>query len=268
MFNTLETIFSNMIEGIISFVPDMVNAVIILLVGWIIASIARWIIGKLLTIIRFDQIVERTGLFGGATSDKRSPTRIAAVFTFWVIFLNFLLTAFDTLGLSQAVEPLRAFIAFLPQLVVGFILLIGGALLARWLADAIEAAVDNMGIEFGKAIANVVWLVLLAIVVIIVLQQMGIKAQLLTDIFTYVIVILLAGLALAFGLGGRDVVRNVLAGFYAREMFQPGDTIVIDEAEGTLDGIGSLNSEIIVGNHRIVVPNTYLTENKVIIRRE
>jgi small-conductance mechanosensitive channel len=125
-----------------------------------------------------------------------------------------------------------------------------------------------MGIEFSKAIANIVWFVLLAIVVIVVVQQMGIEAQLLTDIFTYVIVILLAGLALAFGLGGRDVVRNVLAGFYAREMYKPGDHIIIDETEGVLQGIGSLNSEVMVGDNQIVIiPNTHLTENKITVRR-
>ena len=100
----------------------------------------------------------------------------------------------------------------------------------------VEAAVNNMGIEFGKAIANGVRIILLGIVVIVVLQQMGIESQILTDIFVYVVAILLAGLALAFGLGGRGVVRNVLAGFYAREMYALGDTIAIDEAEGTLEG--------------------------------
>ena len=125
-----------------------------------------------------------------------------------------------------------------------------------------------MGIEFGKAIANGVRIILLGIVVIVVLQQMGIESQLLTDIFLYVIVILLAGLALAFGLGGRDVVRNVLAGFYAREMFALGDTISFEGADGTLEAISTINAEIDRGGERILVPNTYLTENRVTVRRD
>lgn len=265
MFDTLETIFRNMLNGVIAFVPSLFSALVVLLIGWIIARVVRYIIERVGKLFRFDSIVERTGLASNL-SEKRTPTQIAGIFIFWLIFLNFLLTAFDILGLSQAVEPLRALIAFLPQLIVGFILLIIGALLARFIADAVEVGVSNMGIEFGKAIAGAVRIILLGIVVIIVVQQMGIEAQLLSDVFTYVVVVLLAGMALAFGLGGRSVVRNVLAGFYARELYVLGDTVLVEGEEGTLEGIGTLNSEITLNDERLVVPNTHLTEKVVRVR--
>jgi small-conductance mechanosensitive channel len=267
MLEALQNIFTDMVNGILSYVPNLLIALVILVVGWIIGRIVRYILERVLKLIHFDDIVARTELFNSMTG-KRTPTSIFGMLVFWIIFLNFLLTAFDQLGLSQAVEPLRALIAFLPTLIVGFILLIIGALLAKAIADAVESAVNNMGIEFGKAIANGVRIILLGIVVIVVLQQMGIESQLLTDIFLYVIVILLAGLALAFGLGGRDVVRNVLAGFYAREMFALGDTISFEGADGTLEAIGTINAEIDRGGERILVPNTYLTENRVTVRRD
>lgn len=265
MLETLQNIFTEMVNGIISYLPNLLIAVVILVVGWIIGRILRYIIERILKLIRFDDIVARAELFNSMTS-KRTPTEIFGMLIFWIIFLNFLLTAFDELGLSQAVEPLRALIAFLPTLIVGFILLIIGALLAKAIADMVEAAVNNMGIEFGKAIANGVRIILLGIVVIVVLQQMGIESQILTDIFVYVIAILLAGLALAFGLGGRGVVRNVLAGFYAREMYALGDIITIDEAEGSLEAIGTINAEIYRDGERMLVPNTFLTDNQVRVR--
>jgi small-conductance mechanosensitive channel len=79
-------------------------------------------------------------------------------------------------------------------------------------------------------------------------------------LLTNLVTLMVGGLALAFGLGGRDVARNVLAGFYAREQFATGDTLLIDGEEGTLEGIGTLNTEIHVDEVRLIVPNTRLTE--------
>jgi small-conductance mechanosensitive channel len=99
-----------------------------------------------------------------------------------------------------------------------------------------------------------------------VLEQLGIDAQILITIFTNVITITVAGLALAFGLGGRDVARNVLAGYYAREQYHAGDVIVINGDEGVLEGIGTMNAEIRVGDDILIVPNTRLTNTAVKIR--
>ena len=71
----------------------------------------------------------------------------------------------------------------------------------------------------------------------------------------------LAGFALALGLGGRDIARNVLASYYIREQYKLGEKIIVDGQEGTLDAVGAVNSEISVENGRIIVPNTHLTES-------
>ena len=85
----------------------------------------------------------------------------------------------------------------------------------------------------------------------------------LTNALTNIITIFVAGLALAFGIGARDVVRNILAGYYAREHFELGDQVQIDNETGTLAAIGTVNTEITLPKGRIVIPNSDLTGKMV-----
>ena len=89
-----------------------------------------------------------------------------------------------------------------------------------------------------------------------------------TSLLTNVVTIAVAGLGLAFGLGGRDVAHNALAGYYAREVYRLGNTLVIDGEEGILEAIGTLNAEIAVGNGRVIIPNTQLTGSRTKILDE
>ena len=267
-FDSLIAIFSNMGQSIGEFIPSLFLALVVLGIGWILARIIRTILERVLEQIKFDDVVERTGLMSGLNQAgiKQSSSSIVASLFYWIVFLNFLMQALDELGLQQAVKPLRDFIDFLPQIVVGLITLILGSLLVQFLARTLQGAMAGMGLEFYQALGNIVRIILMGVLIIIVMEQMGLDITLLTDVFTSTITIIIAGAALAFGIGGRSLARNVLAGYYAREMFHLGDTIVIDDEEGVLQGISTLNAEILVGDDVISIPNTRLTEGRVKVR--
>lgn len=268
IIETIQNSFTNLVETLGSYLPDLGAGLLILIVGWVVARLARGLVSQIGQRLSFDRLVERTGLTQGLrqAAIHQTPTQLAALLVFWILFLNFLLAALNRIGLSEAVQPLQDFIAFLPSIVTALVTLILGALAAQFIGRAVQGAVAGMGIEFHQAVGNLVRLLLMGVVVIIVIEQMGLDVTLLTNLFTSTLTIVVAGLALAFGLGGRDVARNVLAGFYARELFEVGDTVVVDGQEGTLEGIGTLNAEIRIGPDRLTVPNTRLTEAQVIKR--
>ncbi len=268
IIETIQSSFINLVEAILGYLPALGTGLLILVIGWLVARLARGLVNQIANRLGFDRLVERTGLTQGLRQAdiRQTPTQLAAALVFWILFLNFLLAALNRLGLSEAVQPLQDFIAFLPSIVAGLVTLILGALAAQFIGRAVQGAVAGMGIEFHQTVGNLVRLLLMGVVVIIVIEQMGLDVTLLSNLFTSTLTIVVAGLALAFGLGGREVARNVLAGYYARELFQVGDTVVVDGAEGTLEAIGTLNAEIRVGSDRLTVPNTRLTGDKVIKR--
>jgi small-conductance mechanosensitive channel len=256
---------TDMLARGIAFFPKLLTSLFILLLGWLVARLIATLIRKLAQRIGFDRIIERTGISEGLAKAeiKRSASDLVALLVFWTVFLNFLLIGLESLGLTAAVVPLRNMIAFLPRFLAAMATLVAGILLAQFLGRSTQAAMASMGVEFHHQLGQGVNALLAVMVVIIVLEQLGVDASIMINIFTNVITLAVAGLALAFGLGGRDVARNVLAGFYAREQFAPGDVIIIDGEEGTLEGIGRLNAEIYLDEERLVIPNTRLTEAAV-----
>lgn len=267
-FETIQNAFSNMVTNAIDYIPRLVTALIILLAGWVLAKLIATIVQRLGQKLHLEQLLEQTGIKAGLEKAQinRTGSQLVGLLIFWIIFLNFILIALESLGLHTAVDPLRNLIAFLPRLLVALATLTAGILLAQFLGKAAQAAMSGMGVEFHQEVGQGVNVLLIIMIVIVVLEQLGINASILTNIFTNVITIAVAGLALAFGLGGRDVARSVLAGYYAREQYEMGEQVIIDGETGTLEAIGTLNAEIRVRGERLIIPNTVLTETAVKVK--
>lgn len=268
---TIRTAIAELINGVIGYLPTLLLALAILIGGWLLARLLGVLTRRLARRVGVDAAVERSGLADGLAQAQitRSASELIGLLIFWLVFLSFLPITLEKMGLSIAVAPLHALVGYLPRLLAAILVMIVGSLIAQTLGRGTQAAAVGMGVEFHQGIGQLVRGTLLVISVIIAVEQLGFDIKLLTDTFTNLLTIAIAGLALAFGLGGREVVRNVLAGYYAREMFSPGDRLLIDGAEGILEGIGTLNSEISLVKERLVIPNIQLTETSIrIIKRE
>lgn len=266
--DSLRVAFSNMITQGIELIPKLVIAIIILIIGRFLAKLVAKVVKTIADKINLEGILESTGISGilDQANIEGGGTGIIAQLMYWMVFLNFILIALGYIGLNDAVVPLERFINFLPRVLVGIVMLLGGAMLSQFVGKIVSASLASSGVEIHEALGNLVRMILLVIVFILVVTQLGMDAVLLNSTFVNILTIGFAGLALAFGLGGRGVARGVLAGFYAREMFNEGDTLLIDGQEGKLIGIGSLNAEIQTADGRFVVPNTRLTEDSVGVR--
>ncbi len=265
---TLQDTFRGIFNSIVEYTPSLITALIILVIGIVIAGFLRWSLGRILTRVRFDDLIARLGLTDGLrqVEIRQTPSQLVATIVFWVVLLYFLLSTFRQLGLNEAVRALESFIAFLPSVISSLIIFIGGALLAGFVGRTVQGTLAGMGIGIHQILGSGVKFFLLIVVAIVVMEQLGMDVTLLTNIVTNLITITAAGVALAFGLGGRSVVRNVLAGYYARERFSPGDLVIIKEMEGTLERIGTINAEIRVGSGFLTIPNTELTESCILTR--
>ncbi len=264
----LRSAITQMFVGAVNYFPRLLTALLILLLGWVIGRVIATLVRRLAERVGLESILQRTGVSAGLEKAqiKQSGSELLARLIFWIIFLNFLLIGLESLGLQAAVIPLRELIAFLPRLLAAMVTLTAGMLLAQFLGKAAQATMEGVGIEFHEEVGQGVNLLLIVMVVVVVLEQLGIDATILITILTNTLTVVVAGLALAFGLGGREVARNVLAGYYIREQFQLGDRVMIDDEEGTLESIGTLNAEVQTKDGRLIVPNTRLTETAVKIK--
>jgi hypothetical protein len=264
----LQDSLSDLWDRVIAWLPTILVVIILLILGWAFARLISALTQKLLRRLRVDGIFERVGLADGFTRAgiTRPASELIGLVIFWFVFLSFILLVLEQFGLMAVVLPLQGLIGFLPRLLAAALVLIVGAFLAQFLGRVSQATAAGMGIEFHQPLGQLVQVLLLVVTVILAVDQLGFNLTLLTETLTNLLTVVVAGLVLAFALGARGVAGNVLAGYYAREQFSLGEHVVVDDQEGTLEAIGTLNAEITVGEDRIFIPNTRMIESQVRVR--
>jgi small-conductance mechanosensitive channel len=265
-----QSTLSGILDQLVGYLPTLLLALVILVIGWALARLLAALARRLARRLGLDDLVERSGLAQGLAQAKiaRPASDLVALLIFWLVFLVSLLLALETLGWTLAVLPVQSLIAYLPRLLAAILILVVGAWLAQALGKVVQAAVASMGVEFHEGVGRAVRGLLLVVTAVLAIQQIGLNLTFLTDALTNLLTIAVAGLALAFGLGGRDVARNVLAGYYARDQFVPGDALVVDGEVGTLEGIGTVSAQIAIGEEILVMPNTCLIEGRIRLQQQ
>jgi small-conductance mechanosensitive channel len=136
--------------------------------------------------------------------------------------------------LSPIADSIRAFFAYLPNVIAAIGVLLAGSAAAEFAGTAVRRSAEDSGIDLAPTLGSMASGLILFVTGIMALAQLKID----TEMIRIVTVCALGGIALAFGLslglGSRDVTRNMIAGFYARKVLRPGDTVTIGERTGTL----------------------------------
>lgn len=263
-------LFSTIVSEILIWLPNLIGALLLLLVGWLVARVVQFILANLLRRLRLDRLAERAGI-SQLLEDSgldRSASNLIALIVYWLVLLIFVLAAAESLGLAGVANALDGFVAYLPNvLAAAFILLLGG-LIARLAGDAVSAVAAQAGMAAGPALGQVIRYVLLVFAVILAMEQLGIATDLLTATAAALIAALALALALAFGLGSREIARNIMAGFHAKESFKPGQKLQVKDYTGRLRSIGPVKSLIETEVGIVSVPNFILTDEDVTVIAE
>jgi small-conductance mechanosensitive channel len=263
MVEALSAALNEVIRKVADFLPNLVSAVLILVIGWMVAKISEKVLSKLLQALRLDQVAERKGVLGRLRElgIKRSPAALISRRLFWVLLVLFLVPALETLRLVYVSQLVGQFVTYLPNLIAAALIFLVGLAVGRLLGGSVAAAAKNAGLEYAPAVGMFVKYFLALIVIILALAQLGVRTDILTNLFTVLIISL--GLALALGLGSRAVVANILAGAFAREHVPEGREIQIQGIKGKIVMIGAVGTAIDSEGQQITVPNTLLMENVI-----
>ncbi len=195
-----------------SAIPKILAFVVILVVGWIVASIVGKAVDALLNAVKFNSVAERSGFAGfvHAMGIKNDTATFLGNIAKWFIRLIALVVAFDALGLPAVSEVLRQFLLWLPNLVVALVVLVIGGVAANALAGIIRGATTETGFSNPQLMANVARIAVLAFAIVIAVNQIGIAATLVNTLFMAFVGALALATGLAFGLGGRDTAAEIV----------------------------------------------------------
>jgi hypothetical protein len=194
----LETPVREGITTFTTFIPKLLGFLVILLIGYFVAKIIAKLVDKGLEKVGFDRAVERGGIKKAMANSSYDASDIVAKLVFFAVFIPFLSAAVGTLGIDALQEPLAAFIALIPRIIVAIVLVVIGAVIAGTVKSFIENALG--GLSYGKVLANAVSILILLGFVKSALDQVGI-ATTVTGPLLYAILGTVAGVII-IGAGG------------------------------------------------------------------
>ena len=214
--DTLIASFRDAFSMILSAIPRILGFIIIVAIGWFISSLlARAVVG-LLRAIRFDELMQRSGLadFMNKMGTGIDSVGIVAGIVKWIVRIVVLLVAFNILGLPAVSDVMRQFVLWLPNLVVAIFVLFIGGIAARALGNVVRGATAEGGFANPETLSNVSRTAVWAFAIVVAINQLGIATNLINTLFTGFVGALAIALGLSFGLGGRDLASRTLENWY------------------------------------------------------
>ena len=253
-------------SDLIAFLPHLLGALVILLVGLIVAFILKKIGSSLFRKIGIDRVSRKAGVsdvMQDAGLAKR-PSILAGKIIFWLVLFVFLVPAANTLGLTELVNLFKGVIGFLPKIITALVIIIFGIMFAQFLRRSIIEKPSTIGSDSAKSLGNLIYGIMVTVIVLVALEQLDIETKLLHSIIKIVVTGVMLALAFSIGLGAKEVAHNLLSGIYAREHFKPGEQIEIDEVKGKIQEVSTLNTIIAISdNETVSIPNSTLYKTMV-----
>ena len=201
----------NFANAFVLFVPRLVAAAIIFAGGFVIAVAARRAVRTFLIWVRFDRLALRTGASEMLrVADMPSAELLVAKIVFWIVWIGFIVSAVDTLQFGPFQGLVEEFFRFVPRFLVALLVLTLGFLVGNFLWRATLLASVNAGLPAARLLSGALRLLVIAIAVVMALEQLGLATAVVLTAFAITFGALMLGLAIAFGLGGRDAARDLL----------------------------------------------------------
>tara|TARA_R110000824_G_scaffold288508_2_gene476484 strand:- start:53859 stop:54716 length:858 start_codon:yes stop_codon:yes gene_type:complete len=247
-------------QQLVSYAPQVIGAAALLLIGWGIAKALSLSAQKLIQSL--DSLFARVNRSTDFNQEKikHSYAKIISKTVYWIVMIFFLAVAANILGWDLFSGWLEELFAYLPGIITGMLIILGGFLLSNLAKTAIITAAHKAGIQQSQVMAKVIQIAIICGAIIIGVEQIGLNIGFLSNIIVAVIAILLAGAVLAFSLGAKDLVANIIGAQYFRKHCEAGDHLKIADTEGEIIEVSQASIVIENANGKSIIPAKYFHE--------
>ena len=246
--------------------PNLIGALLLLLIGWLVARICRGLTRKMLKWTGFERAMEKSRI-NETFKTVGITTSIGDVITFiifWIIFLIFMVSASEVLGLSVVLSTLNRLILYIPNIIAAIAIIILTLFIARFVKDLIAMGLAQINLIYAQPLARIVELLIVVFGLLVAMTQLGFDIGILMANITLFIGGFVAIVVLSLGLGAKTVAENLLAGYYVRQLFKQDQEVILAGGKGKIKQIHILGvvmeteeGEIMVPNHKIVEKGSF-----------
>jgi small-conductance mechanosensitive channel len=211
----MKALMQSLSEGMatfFSYIPQLIGALVILVIGYIIAKVLQAITTRILKSMGFESWMESGGIkqFFERSQTQQTPLSIIGKLVFWLIFFIAITMAVDTLGITQISAVLAQFIAYIPQIIAAILILILAAMLANFVAGIVRGATGN------EILGSIAQYGIIVFATFAALTQLGIAPELIAPTFLILLSAIAGAVALAFGFGGQETAAKLIEQWYSK----------------------------------------------------
>ncbi|MBK6980831.1 MAG: hypothetical protein IPH30_04395 [Betaproteobacteria bacterium] len=195
-----------------AFAPRLALALLVLVIGWLLAKGARFALEKGLRAINFNVLTERAGVDGFLEQGGigLDTTAIFGILAYWLVILAALVISFNSLGLTYITDLLGQVVLFVPKVIVALLILVFGAYFGRFISGTVTTYCKNVGVSDGELLGKMAQYAIIVFVVLIALDQINVGGTIIRETFLILLAGVVLALALAFGLGGKQWAAGLL----------------------------------------------------------
>lgn len=216
MYSDIQHAFEGYLQSLSSMIPSIVNALIILIIGWILAKIIQWLVYKLSHALGIDRLAQKSGVhrFLEKRGIKRGFSGLASSIFFWMIILIVMVKFFNLLGLEVVSDLLNQFLFFIPNVLIACVLIILGFYLAEFVSSLVVGSLEESSFENPELIGKLVFYCIGFFTLAIALTQIGIGETIITNVVSIFFGSIGLAFAIAFGLGAKDWASGVMNKYF------------------------------------------------------
>jgi small-conductance mechanosensitive channel len=202
----------NTLDRFLEYIPQLIGAIIILVIGYIVARILKAVVARVLQGIGFDGWMERGGIkqFFDRAQTRETPATVIGTLVFWLVFIIAITMAADALGIRQVSEVLGQLIAYIPSIIAAILILVLAALLANFLAGIVRGATGS------DLLSNIARYAIIIYAAFAAITELGVAVQLTAPTFLIILGAVALAAAIAFGFGAQGVARDIVEKAYER----------------------------------------------------
>ena len=209
---TTTVALQNLWQGFLSFIPNLIGAIIVFIIGWLISLGIGKLIAEILTRIKFNQLFERAGWQQALEKAelKVNAAEFVGAIVKWVLVIVFLLAAVEILGLVQFAGFVKNVLAYLPNVIVAALIFVVTVIVVDIVEKVVRAAVEGVRVGYGHLVSAIIKWSIWIFAVLAILHQLGIARSFMETLFTGFVAMLVIALGISFGLGGKEVAAEIL----------------------------------------------------------
>jgi len=264
----LEYALEDLILVLKTFLPNLLGALALLLIGWLTAFSVRWLIHRFGKGLDAILAVIHRWLGQEVTRPRWSVSNLVANIAFWITLAYTVSAAAEQLGLITFANWVLGLLGYLPRVLISAFILFIGYLISNGVRNVIVAVADSNNFQHGLSLGHLASGLILAFTLLLGLAQLGLDVAVFANIILLAAAALFGSAALAFGIGAGDAVRNIMASHYVRKAYRPGQKVRMQGLEGEILELTQVAVIVETGEGEASIPAQHFLENVALVVEE